>query len=332
MSLFGGLTIVIIAGILQGSYFLPMTYTKRWEWAHSWFAFSLLGMLLINWIIAFLSIGEIGAIISSIPSNLMLQVLLFGLLWGAGAILFGKAMDMLGMALGYPIIMGINAVAGAIVPALVFSADIFLHLKGVLIIVGSIISVVGIVFCASASSQKEDKSRMSRYTSMGLILAVISGFTSCLPNLGAAFSKGITDIAIEHGVNKAIAGNVIWSLFFTTGAVVNMGYCLFVLERKRETAEFFNSYKTRNWGLLSIMSLMWIGSFYAYGYGSVVLGDLGLIVGWPLLVSLSIVVGNLWGIFRGEWRGAPIKARNTLNLGMLVLIVSVVVIALSNLF
>ncbi|MGQ7868825.1 L-rhamnose/proton symporter RhaT [Sunxiuqinia sp. sy24] len=331
MNFLTGLLIVVLAGVLQGSFFLPMTYTRKWAWAHSWFAFSLLAMLLVNWAIAFLTIDGIISIIAAVPFRLLLLVSVFGLLWGIGAILFGKAMDMLGMALGYPIIMGINAITGTLVPALVFSASIFLELKGLLVLLGALVSVVGIYYCARASSQKEKSSKLSGYTTTGLILAVISGFTSCLPNLGAAFSQDITTIAVEHGVDKAIAGNVIWSLFFTMGAIVNMGYCLFLLIRGKELKAFVNEYKMMNWGLIFAMSLMWIGSFYAYGYGAVILGDLGLVVGWPLLVSLSIVIGNLWGIFRGEWHGAPQKARKTLNLGIALLIGAVVIIALNNL-
>lgn len=334
MNLTLGLIIVTLAGILQGSFFMPMTYTKKWEWEHNWFAFSLLGMLIVNWIIAYFTIDNIFSIISQIPSRLLLTVLFFGLCWGIGAILFGKAMDLLGMALGYPVIMGINAAAGTIIPALIFSPGIFLQNKGIFIIAGSLITVVGIIICTKASTQKikDESSSKSKFSSLGLILAIIAGFTSCLPNIGAAFSKDITVIALHSGVNKVLAGNVVWSLFFTMGALANMGYCLYLVIRNKTEKEFVNSHKRQNWLLILSMSAMWIGSFYFYGFGSTILGNLGLIVGWPLMVSLSIVVGNLWGIYRGEWKGASSSSKSLLNVGMLVLVVSIVIIAFSNLF
>jgi hypothetical protein len=43
-------------------------------------------------------------------------------------------------------------------------------------------------------------------------------------------------------------------------------------------------------------------------------------------------VGNLWGLWRGEWRDAPAPARRWLTLGLLVLIVAVITVALSNSF
>jgi L-rhamnose-H+ transport protein len=75
---------------------------------------------------------------------------------------------------------------------------------------------------------------------------------------------------------------------------------------------------------------MWIGSFYLYGIGSTMVGDYGLIIGWPLLITVSIVVGNLWGLYRGEWNGATKKSKNLLNLGLLILIASIVFTAMSN--
>lgn len=334
MTIAFGLLIVSLAGLLQGSFILPMTYTKKWEWAHKWFAFSLLGMLVLNWMIAFIVIDDLTGIISQISSSLLIVVLLFGLGWGLGAILFGKGMDILGMALGFPIIMGINATAGTIIPALIFSPSIFLEAKGAFIIAGAIMTVAGIIVCAKASSIKTvtTSSASSKNLGTGLVIAVIAGFTSCLPNLGAAFSGEITKIALDSGINNVLAGNVVWSLFFTTGAIVNAGYCLYLVNKSKSVKSFFNEYRTTNWLLILSMSLMWIGSFYFYGIGCSMLGDYGLIIGWPLLITLSIVIGNLWGIYRGEWKDATKGSKRLLNIGLLILIASIVLTAMSNKF
>ncbi len=334
MDIISGLLIVSLAGLLQGSFILPMTYTRKWEWSHKWFAFSLLGMLLVNWLIAYITINDLSGIIAQIPSSLLLVVMVFGLSWGIGAILFGKGMDILGMALGYPIIMGINAAAGTIIPALIFSPEIFLQSKGLLIVAGAVLTISGIIVCAKASSLKapSESATNSKQLTKGLVIAVIAGFTSCLPNLGAAFSGKITTIALDSGVNSILAGNVVWSLFFTAGAIANAAYCLFLIKRAGNFKSFFNEHKTTNWLLMVSMSLMWIGSFYFYGIGSTMLGDYGLIIGWPLLITLSIVVGNLWGLYRGEWEGATSQSKRLLNLGLLILIASIILTAMSNQF
>jgi len=44
MELLIGFVLVSVAGIFQGSFILPMTMTKKWQWEHSWLVFSILGI------------------------------------------------------------------------------------------------------------------------------------------------------------------------------------------------------------------------------------------------------------------------------------------------
>jgi len=67
-----------------------------------------------------------------------------------------------------------------------------------------------------------------------------------------------------------------------------------------------------------------------YGFGASTLGSLGVVVGWVLFMSSVIIVGNLWGVWRGEWKGAPRRARTLLNGGLVVLILAIIIVAISN--
>lgn len=326
-----GLILVALAGGLQGSFFLPMTYTKNWKWEHSWFVFSLFAMLIINWLIAMLLINNLDDIISKIPNGTFWIVLISGTVWGLGTILFGKAMEQLGMALGYPVIMGISAVAGMVIPAIIFSPEVFLNLKGWIILSGALVSVIGISMCARAAAKKTGtESSGTKFSGKWLTIGIISGFTSCLPNIGAAFSNGIKDIALGMGNEDFLASNVVWCLFFTMGSLINVAYTLYLIRRGKAGCLLFRQ-SGKNWLLILAMSVMWISSLYIYGMGSFLLGNAGLIVGWPLLVILSILIGNLWGIYRGEWASATALSRKMLNAGLLVLLAAVIIVAMSNL-
>jgi L-rhamnose-H+ transport protein len=326
-----GLMLITLAGVLQGSFFLPMTYTRGWKWEHSWLGFSLLAMLVINWLLAVLLINGLGEIISTIPDNTFWIVLASGTVWGLGTILFGKAMEQLGMALGYPVIMGISAVAGMLIPAIIFSPEMFLNMKGWIILGGALISVVGVSRCGKAASKKTGTEATDKKLSgKWLAIGIISGFTSCLPNVGAAFSNDIKEIALGMGNKDYLAANMVWCLFFTMGALINMAYTVYLIKKGKAGRLLF--YRSRlNWLLILGMSVMWIGSLYIYCMGSSLLGNAGLIAGWPLLVILSILIGNLWGIYRGEWASATANSRRMLNEGLSVLLVAVIVVALSNL-
>jgi L-rhamnose-H+ transport protein len=71
---------------------------------------------------------------------------------------------------------------------------------------------------------------------------------------------------------------------------------------------------------------MWIASFYLYGVGAARLGRSGGTIGWPILVSVSIAVGVLCGLGKGEWDGAPARAMNLLWGGLALIVLAVLLI------
>jgi len=259
----------------------------------------------------------------------------FGLGWGVGAVLFGLGMERLGMALGYPIIMGLIASLGALIPLLVFFPQSLFTNKGLFLLAGTALVIYGIALCSIAGSRRTPSERKSATTQsstfkIGLAIAIFAGILSCLPNVGVAFGGNVIQAAVSLGVSPASSGNTVWALLFTLGCVANLAYCLYLIISKRTLGQYWNRETPRNLGLSAGMALMWIGSFYLYGAGAAKLGRWGAIAGWPLFISLSIVVGNLWGLWRGEWQGAPALSRRMLNQGLLVLIAAVLTVAFSN--
>jgi L-rhamnose-H+ transport protein len=335
MPLLLGFLLVLLAGLLQGTFILPMTLVRKWAWEHTWATFSLLGMVVFNWIITLLFVPNIFAVYVASPPRDLVILALFGLGWGIGAVLFGLGMARLGMALGYPIIMGLIASLGALIPLLVFFPQTLSTPRGLVLLAGTAIVIVGIAVCSIAGSCRTPSTTKSNTGSsnaltIGLVIAVLAGILSCLPNVGMAFAKNVTATAETMGVSPASSGNTVWALLFTLGSVANLAYCVYLMFRKNGFHEYWNAEAPRNLGLSALMALMWIGSFYLYGAGAARLGRWGLVAGWPLFISISIVTGNIWGLWRGEWQGAPASARWLLNLGLVILIVAVMVAALSN--
>ena len=335
MELLIGFVLVSIAGIFQGSFILPMTLTRHWQWEHIWLTFSILGMIVFNWILTLIFIPDIFWIYQDLPPGTLTTLILFGLGWGTGAVLFGIGMDKLGMSLGYPIIVGLVASMGELIPFLVFHSSDVVSLKGLLLGSGTILVILGIIFCSKAGSLKQGntkKNEVDRKDSFlaGLLISIGAGILCSFPNIGFSFGSGIIDRAIESGVPDSLAGNAIWALFFTFGSTINIGYCIFLIIRNKNMGQFKAnmSFKNIQWGL--IMAVLWIVSFYVYGVSTAKLGNLGNVIGWPLFMSISIIAGNLWGVWKGEWKGAPAKSKNYLKLGILVLIIAIVVIASSN--
>ena len=326
-----GLAYVLAAGILQGIFLLPMDRIRGWRWEESWLAFSIFGMLLFNWLFTLISIPGIFEIYRAATANDLGRLLLFGLGWGAGAVLFGLGMARLGLALGYPIIMGLIASLGALVPLLLFFPDTLFSVKGGLIVGGTLVVLIGIVLCSRAAEMKTASSAAARSGLIsGLVIAIAAGALSSLPNIGMTFAGGVIAVAEARNVSATLAGNAVWALFFTAGFAVNAGYCLYRMWQARTQKAERGSPPPGNFFWAALMGLLWIGSFYGYGVGAARLGPLGPVVGWPLFITCSICVGNLAGLAGGEWRGAPKAARGLLAGGLLVLIAAVVLIAISG--
>ena len=327
-----GLVLVLAAGVFQGIFLLPMDRTRGWKWEQNWLAFSFFGMILFNWLFTGLTIPQIFDIYRAAPIGDLVRLALFGFGWGLGAVLFGLGMARLGLALGYPIIMGLIAALGALVPLLVFFPATLASLKGALILGGMLVVVLGILLCSRAGASKNGTSAAQSGLTAGLAIAVAAGILSSLPNIGMAFATRVISIAGAQGVAPGLAGNVVWALFFTAGFAVNAAYCFTRMARDGSTGLLISAGTLRNLALTALMGLFWIGSFYAYGMGAARLGPLGPVIGWPLFIASSILVGNLVGLWRGEWQGATHAARRRLTQGLVVLLAAVGLIAASGTF
>jgi L-rhamnose-H+ transport protein len=79
-----------------------------------------------------------------------------------------------------------------------------------------------------------------------------------------------------------------------------------------------------------LMGLLWFGGVAAYGTGAAALGALGGILGWPLLMAMTVIAANVLGAATGEWRGVSLQARRYWWGGVASLVVAVYVIAIGS--
>jgi L-rhamnose-H+ transport protein len=82
------------------------------------------------------------------------------------------------------------------------------------------------------------------------------------------------------------------------------------------------------WGVL--MGTVWMGCIVFYGIGASGLGKLGTTVGWLILMAVTVLVGNLWGVVTGEWKQAPKNAKARMVEGFLLLVGSVMLVGLGR--
>src|SRR6202035_4718314 len=250
-ALLWGIGMVTLAGILQGSLAVPMKRMSAWRWENSWLVFALFGLIVFPWIINFATVPNVTSVYSMASTSTLVKVLVFGLLWGVGATLFGLGISRVGMALGFALILGITASFGSLLPLALLHPDQLAAKHGLALIVGTAVMVAGLVFLALAGRTREHDlatapSARSGFT-VGLVICIFSGIFSSMMNFSFVFGDELRLRALQAGASTAMAANPIWGLTVTGGFVANFLYCVYLLNKNQTWAVFRQGSASTYW-------------------------------------------------------------------------------------
>jgi len=71
------------------------------------------------------------------------------------------------------------------------------------------------------------------------------------------------------------------------------------------------------------MAGLWFGGTTLYGVASDLLGSLGPVLGWPVFMSMIVLVASLLGWMTGEWRNSGPRPIRVQFAGLVMLMVAV---------
>lgn len=336
---YAGFLLMLLGGIFQGLFSFPLKYTSRWTWENTWGAGSLMALLLLPWPLAFLTVPELGEVYRSVPASSIALALLFGAGWGMGGIFFGKGIAAAGFSIGMALIMGIVAIGGSVIPLAMNQPEAFLELPGLVMLAGVAVMIAGLVVSARAGLLKERDQRtghdggsgLLNKTSFrkGLIFCILAGLLSSLVNFGFIYGSSLSEASIGRGADAMHSQNALLALVFTSNFLVNIGFCLYLLAKNKTFSRFGLRGTFKYWIMAIIMGLIWSGGIVIYGMGTTMIGDLGAYLGFPVLMIVSIITGNIFGVLTGEWRGVSTKPKRLMILGIIILVAAIVVLGLS---
>jgi L-rhamnose-H+ transport protein len=319
-----GMMIILVAAFFQGTYGLFLKFTRNWKWENFWAIFSLTALVVSPILCSYILIPNITTILSSSPATAILYSFISGTLWGIGSVLFGLSIIRIGLALTYSLIIGLTAAIGSLLPLMLTA----LPTLNVLLpfALGILLMFLGLTLSAHAGMKRETQQRSKKFK-IGLILAVISGLTSPMLNIGFVYGNPILETAQTLGVTKELATLPIWITVLLGGFTVNFGYATYLLI-KTKTYKLFPQ-KTRMHLVLSTTSGAFFFSGLAiYGVASSLLNTLGTSIGWALLMSLMIIISNLSSILTGEWTNNK-KALKYQLMSISIIILGISIMALS---
>ncbi len=84
----------------------------------------------------------------------------------------------------------------------------------------------------------------------------------------------------------------------------------------------------RNILFSALAGTTWFLQFFFYGMGESKLGNGAS--SWILHMATIILTANLWGFYNKEWAGVSSKTRQTIFLGISLIILSVVIVGIGN--
>lgn len=321
----GGL-LLVLAGLMNGSFALPMKRMPRWKWENIWLLWAMLALLFMPLLLVSLSVPRYWTGLGEVPAASLLLVIAYGAAWGIAQVLFGLSVSAIGMALTFSLVLGISAALGALVPFLRMHAELLRTSTGAFLFAGLAVLVAGMVLCARAGILRERAAGRvlgSIPIRLGLVLAILSGVLASSMNVGFTYATDLSTMAARHRASSVGIAAAVWFPLLAGGAIPNLLYTAYLL-RKNRTAGLYGGPESATYLFLTAcMAALWFASTTLYGIASGLLGSLGAILGWPTFMSIVVVVASAIGWITGEWRGSGTRPLRLQLAGLSMLVAAV---------
>jgi L-rhamnose-H+ transport protein len=328
-----GLSILVVAGVMNASFTLPMKFTRTWSWENTWLVWSVFALVLLPPIVTGLTVPDLDNVYRDAGMRPILLAATFGLGWGIAQVFFGLAVESIGIALTFSIVLGISAAVGSLLPLFQLHPRRLFTSAGGGVVAGVALVILGVGFCAVAGRRREavrtsGKGQPKSPTRQGLILAILCGCGASFVNFGLTFGHPLLVSAEKFGASPLWAPNAAWLPLMLAGSIPNILYCVYLLAKNKTHRRYATSGTASQILLALAMALFWFGSTLLYGVSVGKLGELGPVLGWPVFMSLIVITASVLGTVTGEWKNAGKQPLQIQLTGVGFLVAAVFVLAL----
>jgi L-rhamnose-H+ transport protein len=109
---------------VNASFAIPMKSVRDWQWENTWLVWTLLALLVLPLATALITVPALGSIYGGAGSSVLALVMACGFGWGCAQVLFGLAINSIGVGLAFSTLLGVSAAVGSLIPALQMNAAI----------------------------------------------------------------------------------------------------------------------------------------------------------------------------------------------------------------
>lgn len=323
--------------------YTPQQKLRGWSWQTYWLAQASICWLIAPVVGAWLTIPELGRVLSAAPKQAMLITFLLGVVYGVGGTAFGLAIKHIGYSLTYAIAIGISCVLGTIAgPILSGTLGELMHKQGAnWVLIGMMVGFAGTLLCGVAGRWKEvellagagDSGTFS--LSRGLALCLLAGVFSAIYGVAVNDTgRPIADTAARFGAGHWET-NVVY-IFSNTGAFcTTLVYTLWLGFRQKTLGEFrqptvaASGALRMNYALALLTGCLWYSQFLFYGLGHVRMGEFKF-SSWAIHMIMLILFSALAGVALREWHGRRIRTQSAIAVAIVVLVAAVLMLTYGN--
>lgn len=333
-----GILLAIFAGLMLGLYALPEKFTKDFTYENTWSLFFLLTMFVVPIVASITLINGFSEVFLNMPYEIWIKMALTSFLWGIGVMMWSKAINHIGLSLGFSLFIGTVILVGSLLPFIVDG----LPPNNVLlfILIGIVIVLIGVILNGKAGlvrekdeAKEETDVAASRKGSMatGILIAVVGGLLATgFSYANAAGAPYLQEALKQYDNADWITGVAVMFPIFISGGIVMTAYFLWQLTTKKAWGGFKTSAFTKNFFLILIMAIFHYAASALFGYAASKLGASGNTVGYAIFNTSAVATAIVSGLITNEWVKASTKARVALYGGLACMIIGIVVIAYSK--
>lgn len=331
-----GVFFALLAGIMLGLYALPEKYTKEFKYENTWGMFFILTMFVVPIIATYVLLGGL-QVFGMVDSSIILKMSIASFLWGTGVMMWGKAINHIGLSLGFSLFIGTVILIGSLLPFFVNGLppmNVF-----AVIMLGILVVLAGVVMNGKAGLAREadekaagkevDETKGSMVT--GIIIAVVGGLLAT----GFSFANAVGAAPLggavaELGLAQWKTAVAIMFPIFISGGIVMSVYFIWQLTQKKAWGAFKSSRFLPNLVLILIMAVFHYAASATFAFAASKLGAAGNTVGYAIFNATCVATAIVSGIVVGEWKDASAGAKNKLYTGLGCMIVGILIIAAGN--
>ena len=358
-----GIGLCVLAGVCVGTFLLPLKLSRCWAWENSWLISATLMFLILPLAEACFLVPAALRVLRSASVGSVVISFVAGIVQGTAALVFTYGVTLMGVSLGYSVMMSMIMFFGTMIPLWFGHPNLILRAAGLTLMTGVGIVVIGAIIAAIAgqrrgrfsqttaldelsrrAAQKSDlnarladgptrKTRNPSFTLMALI-GMYVGVTASLNFFVLEFESGITQRATtQFHISQALAPFVVLLPWYMGNFVLNLVYCVGKMSRDGTLANYVRG--RRGLGLeyllaISIGVLWYAGQGALYLAGFQRLGSLGVPVGAALFMGSIIVTSNLSGLMTKEWDRVPRSIATLMYGAVAVLLLGIAVVGVGN--